>query len=83
MFKNALVGLGTAVIGFIATLFVGMVWLFVSATRANKNGPGPGEQVTVSFSPLGFINHFWWFWWLVLALGVAGFLFSYWRTRTS
>ena len=86
MFKNVLVGLGTALLGCVATLIVGMLWMFVRATMEdNKNGPGPpglGEQMAVSFSPLGFINHFWWFWWLVLALGVAGFLFSYWRTRT-
>ena len=80
MLKAVLVGLGTAIGGFVATLVVGMLWMFVSAKPHGP--PGPGEQVTVVFSPMGFINHFWWFWWLFLALGVAGFLFSYWRART-
>jgi hypothetical protein len=75
MIKNLLVGLGTALLGCFVTLIVGMLWMFVRAK------PGPQGQVTVVFSPLGFINHFWWFWWLVLVLGVLGFLFSYWRSQ--
>jgi len=82
MFKNVLVGLGTALLGCVATLIVGMLWMFVTA-KPGPRPPGSKEELTVVFSPMGFVHHFWWLWWLVLALGVAGFLLSYWRTRTS
>jgi hypothetical protein len=81
-FKSVLVGLGTALLGCVVTPTVMMVWVFWSASKAAPPGlTGPGEQQTVSFSLLGFINHFWWFLPFIVVLFCAGFLLSYWRTR--
>ena len=82
MYKNVFVGLGTALLGCIVTPIIVMIWYSWKATEAAPPGPaGPRETVTVSFSPLGFLNHFPWFWWFVLALGVAGFLISMYLQR--
>jgi hypothetical protein len=81
-FKGAAIGFGTAVLGCIVTPIVMMFWWFGKATMAaNKAGPsGPGETMAVSFSPMGFINHFGlmrpWFWLFIIALFFAGFLIS-------
>lgn len=78
-FKSVLVGLGTALLGCVVTPIVMIVWV---SWRASKAAPsGPGEQVTVSFSPLGFINHFWWFFPFILALFCLGFLLSVYLRR--
>lgn len=71
-FKGVAIGLGTAVLGCIVTPVVIMLWWLWRSYRA-------GEQ-TVSFSPMGFINHFGlarpWFWLFIIALFFAGFLIS-------
>jgi len=78
-FKSLLVGLGTALFGCVVTPIVMMVW---AAWRASKAAPiGPGEQQAVSFSPLGFINHFWWFSPFIVVLFCAGFLLSVYLQR--
>ena len=56
-------------------------WIGKAAIAANKAAPtGPGEEVTVSFSPLGLINHFGLtrppFLLFLLALFFTGFLTS-------
>ena len=83
MYKNVLVGLGTALLGCIVTPIAAMIWYFWKATKDAPPAPaGPGERVAVSFSLLGFLNHFPWFWWFIIALGVAGFLISVYLQRT-
>ena len=80
-FKSVLVGLGTALLGCIVAPIAVMIWYFWKATKDAPARPGPGETLTVSFSPLGFINHFPWFWWFITALGIAGFLISVYLRR--
>jgi hypothetical protein len=78
-FKSVLVGLGTALLGCVVTPIVMMVRVF---WRASKAAPtGPGEQQTVSFSLLGFINHFWWFSPFIVVLFCVGFLLSVYSQR--
>ena len=83
-FKSVLVGISTVLLGCVVTPIVGMVWYFWKATvAANKAGPGPagsGETLTVSFSPLGFIKHPW-FWLFIIALFSVGFLVSLYLQR--
>jgi len=82
MYKNVLVGLGTALLGCIVTPIAAMIWYFWKASKAAPPAPaGPGETLAVSFSPLGLLSHPW-FWWLIIALGVAGFLISMYLQRT-
>ena len=81
-FKGVVIGFGTALLGCIVTPIVMMLWWFGKANiAASKAGPsGPGERMAVSFSPMGFINHFGltrpWFWLCITALFFAGFLIS-------
>ena len=81
-FKGVAIGFGTAALGCIVTPIVIMLWWLGKATiAANKAGPsGPGERMAVSFSPMGFINHFGlagpWFWLFIIALFFIGFLIS-------
>ena len=81
-FKGVAVGFGTAVLGCIVTPIVMMLWWFAKATiAANQAGPpASGERMAVSFSPMGFINHFGlthpWFWLFIIALFFAGFWIS-------
>lgn len=76
-FKGVLIGLGTELLGCIVTLVAALIWEFWKASKAAPPAPaGSGERLTVSVSPLGFINHTPWFWWFIMALGVAGFLIS-------
>ena len=78
-FKSVLVGLGTALLGCVLTAIAMIVWV---SWRASKAVPtGRGEQLTVSFSPMGFINHFWWFLPLIFALFCVGFLRSVYARR--
>ena len=80
--KGVAIGFGTAVLGCIVTPIVMMLWWVGKATvAADKAGPaGPGERMTVSFSPMGLINHFGlthpWFWVFIIALFFTGFLIS-------
>lgn len=81
-FKSLLGGIGTALLGCIVTPFAAMIWVFWKASKDAPPAPaGSGERLTVSFSPLGFVNHFPWFWWFIMALGVAGFLISVYLQR--
>jgi hypothetical protein len=80
-FKSVLIGLGTVLLGCVVAPIVGMIWYFWKASKAAPPAPGgSGERLTVSFSPLGLMNHAP-FWWFIIALFSVGFFFSVYLQR--
>ena len=69
-FKGVLVGFGTVLVGCL----IALIALIVLASR-NSHG-----ETTVSFSPMGFINHFGptrpWFSVFIIAMFFSGFLIT-------
>jgi hypothetical protein len=69
-FKGVLIGFSTVFVGCLIALIALIVW-------ASWNSHG---ETTVSFTPMGFINHFGltrpWFSLLIIALFSSGFLIT-------
>jgi len=67
-FKGVLIGFGTVLLGCLVTPIALMIW----AGRKSQSG-----AATVSFSPMGLVNHFAHsvsFWIFIIVLFTAGFV---------
>jgi len=75
--KSVLVGFGTLLLGCALALVAMMMWWTRRSSTGNK--AGPGETLTVSFSPMGLESHMAHsvlFWVFIIGLFSAGFLTS-------